>query len=47
MPDQKQKEQYLQKAAEAEKWAAEAKSEKAKDGWLRVAAMWRSLATER
>jgi hypothetical protein len=38
---EKKKEDYLRRAVEAEKWAAEAKTEKAKEGWLRVAAIWR------
>jgi len=33
-------------AEQAEKWAAEAKTETGKEGWLRVAKMWRALAGE-
>jgi hypothetical protein len=39
---EKNKEDHLRRAVEAEKWAAEAKTEKAREGWLRVAAIWRT-----
>jgi hypothetical protein len=37
---------YLPRAEQAEKWAAEAKTETAKEGWIRIAEMWRLLADE-
>jgi hypothetical protein len=40
------KELYVPMAEQAEKWAAEAKTETAKEGWLRIAEMWRLLANE-
>lgn len=37
------KEEYLRQAIDAQKWADQSKSEKAKAGWLRVAEQWLTL----
>jgi hypothetical protein len=39
----KQEDEYLRRANEAQKWADQAKSDKAKAGWLRIAQNWLGL----
>ena len=36
----KKEDEYLRRANEAQKWADEAKSDKARDAWLRIAQNW-------
>jgi hypothetical protein len=36
-------EEYLRRAREAQKWAEEARSERARIGWLRIAENWLAL----
>jgi len=40
----KKQDEYLRRANEAQKWADQAKSDKAKAAWLRIAQDWLSLA---
>ena len=39
-------EEYLRRANEAQKWADQAKSDKARDAWLRIAENWLGLLRE-
>ena len=39
----KKEDEYLRRANEAQKWADQAKSEKAKGAWLRIAENWLGL----
>ena len=38
--------EYLRRANEAQKWADQARSDKAKAGWLRIAQNWLGLVRE-
>jgi hypothetical protein len=42
----KKEDEYLRRANEAQKWADQAKSEKAKAAWLRIAQNWLGLVRE-
>ena len=42
----KKEDEYLRRANEAQKWADQAKSDKAKAAWLRIAQNWLGLVRE-
>ena len=42
----KKEDEYLRRADEAQKWADQAKSDKAKAAWLRIAQNWLGLVRE-
>ena len=42
----KKEDEYLRRANEAQQWADQAKSDKAKDAWLRIAQNWLSMVRE-